>query len=213
MPMPATLAPPVVRSAPPQRLRLDAAANGIVMGPQEFDAIDDWNRELTFELIHGVVIVSPIPREGEVGPNEYLGMWLINYREGHSEGGVLDGTLPERYVYLSDGSRRRADRVLWIGLGRRPNPKVDVPAIVVEFVSQSRRDWLRDFVEKRTEYAAAGVREYWVIDRFRRLMTVFRGLEELSVAEAATYTTPLLPGFELPLAKLLAIADEWSRDD
>jgi hypothetical protein len=39
-------------------------------------------------------------------------------------------------------------------------------------------------------------------------MTVFRGLEEeLTVAEGQTYATPLLPGFELPLGRLLAIAD------
>jgi hypothetical protein len=42
-------------------------------------------------------------------------------------------------------------------------------------------------------------------------MTVCRnapeGLSELVVAEQDTYQTPLLPGFELPLARLLAVAD------
>jgi Uma2 family endonuclease len=62
---------------------------------------------------------------------------------------------------------------------------------------------------------AAGVDEYWVIDRFQRTMSVFTnrpGAPPVRVITAAeTYQTPLLPGFELPLAKLLAAADEWEE--
>ena len=61
--------------------------------------------------------------------------------------------------------------MIWAGLGRVPNPQTDVPAIVVEFVSRRHRDRVRDEV-KRREYLAIGVLEYWVIDRFRRIMTV-----------------------------------------
>jgi Uma2 family endonuclease len=71
----------------------------------------------------------------------------------------------------------------------------------------------RDYVEKCQEYRDLGILEYWVFDRFRRTLTVFRGTsqvpEELVVAENETYCTPLLPGFEVPLAKLLAVADRW----
>jgi Uma2 family endonuclease len=56
-----------------------------------------------------------------------------------------------------------------------------------------------------------GVKEYWIIDRFRRRLTVVRGgtdpATEIVITEQDTYTTPLLPGFELPLAQLLAVAD------
>jgi Uma2 family endonuclease len=58
------------------------------------------------------------------------------------------------------------------------------------------------------------VSEYWVIDRFRRSLTVYRNTpSELVVREAETYQTPLLPGFELPLAQLLAAADAWEDAD
>lgn len=121
-------------------------------------------------------------------------------------------TLPERYVHLRDG-RRRADRLVWAGLGRRPDPRRDVPTIVVEFVSEGRRNGRRDYVEKRREYLQLGVREYWVFDRFRRCLTAFRDLPgeaaETLIPEAETYRTPRLPGFELPLARLLAAADDW----
>jgi len=42
-------------------------------------------------------------------------------------------------------------------------------------------------------------------------MTVVRGgsdpVTEIVITEQETYATPLLPGFELPLAQLLAVAD------
>ena len=69
--------------------------------------------------------------------------------------------------------------------------------------------------KKRQEYRAVGVLEYRVIDRFQRTMTVFGNHpgvppERIFAANEA-YQTPLLPGFELPLARLLAAADEWEE--
>ena len=117
----------------------------------------------------------------------------------------------EQYVRPGD-SRRRADRVIWVGLGRTPDPKVDVPAIVVEFVSKDKRDRERDYVVKRHEYMQLGVREYWIIDRFERAMTVVRPDGELRVEENDIYTTGLLPNFELPLKDLLGLSDDWQQD-
>jgi Uma2 family endonuclease len=72
---------------------------------------------------------------------------------------------------------------------------------------------VRDYEEKRDEYLAAGVKEYWIIDRFRRVMTVYRkgltGPTYEIVTAAETYQTNLLPGFALPLSRLLAKADRW----
>jgi len=117
------------------------------------------------------------------------------------------------YVHFAD-SRRRADRVIWAGLGRIPDPKTDVPAIVVEFVSNRHRDRVRDYEEKRRQYLAIGVQEYWIIDRFQRIMTVCRGRPgepaEQIIKENEIYRTPLLTGFELPLARLLKVADDWA---
>jgi Uma2 family endonuclease len=187
-------------------------ANGVAMTPEEFDAIEEWDPAYRYELIRGTVVVSPISSEGEAGPNDELGHWLRRYRDTDPHGWLMDQTLPERYAYLPDGSRRRADRVVWVGLGRRPEPKQDVPAIVIEFVSPSKRDWLRDYVQKRDEYREAGVREYWVIDRFRRQMTEFDPANELTFDQNDTYRTDLLPGFALSLAELLEAADAWSDE-
>lgn len=51
------------------------------------------------------------------------------------------------------------------------------------------------------------------IDRFERIMTVFvrqgSKVRKRIVRESQTYRTPLLPGFELPRARLFALADRW----
>lgn len=188
--------------------------NGALMTPEEFDAVKDYDANYVYELIHGVLIVNPIPLETEVGPNEYLGHLLLAYWERTLPNSALDATLPERYIRTKE-SRRRADRLIWTGLGRVPDWKNDLPSVAVEFVSRARRDRLRDYEEKRREYMELGIGEYWIIDRFRRIMTVVRndpkGFQEYIVHEHETYSTPLLPGFELPLARLLQIADRFEQ--
>jgi Uma2 family endonuclease len=134
---------------------------------------------------------------------------LQYYQDHHPQGATLDLTVPEHLIRTPDS--RRTDRVIWTGLGRIPNTRQDQPTIVIEFVSASKRDFQRDYIDKRDEYLQAGVLEYWIIDRFRRRMTVVRGgadpVTEIVITEPETYTTPLLPGFALPLAQLLTVAD------
>lgn len=200
--------PETVFDAPPVQ-RIGPESNGMLMTPEEFDAIEDWDERYRYELFNGVLIVSAAPSPRERGPNAMFDYWLWRYHDDHPEGSAMDDTLPEHELKTSIGTRR-ADRVIWCGLGRQPHAKKDVPTIVVELVSQDLRDRKRDYEEKRTEYAAIGVKEYWIIDRFRRTMTVCRGDADLQVVrETETYTTDLLPGFELPLGKLLAVADRW----
>lgn len=195
-------------------LALDGDAAGLRMTPEEFDSIGEgqYDANFRYELVDGVLVVNPIEREGHSNPNEHLGYLLRDYQTRSPQGKVLDATLPERYIFLPR-SRRKADRVLWAGLGRRPDPKNDPPTIVVEFVSVGKRNWMRDYVQKREEYLGIGVKEYWIVDPFRRQMIVYFAAggdsQERTLVEGEIYTTILLPGFELPLAQLLAAADYW----
>ena len=112
----------------------------------------------------------------------------------------------------SHGTSSR-DRVIYAGLGRSPRAG-EVPTIVVEFVSAGKRNLMRDYEQKRDEYLAMGVREYWIVDRFARCLTVHRlngtDKEQLILTELRdVYTTRLLPGFEFPLAKILERTDLW----
>jgi Uma2 family endonuclease len=189
-------------------------SNGILMTPEEFDAVEDYDENYTYELVQGVVVVNPIPLAEETGPNELLGHYLLGYKESHPQGAHLDGTLPQQYV-RTRASRRLADRLIWTGLGRTPNRRRDLPTIAVEFVSAGRRNRQRDYVDKRREYLETGTPEYWIIDRFQRTLTVVHNRpgepEEQVVAENETYQSPHLPGFDVPLARLLAAADQQAE--
>jgi Uma2 family endonuclease len=195
--------------------RLHPGLNGVLMTLEEYEAIDEWEPGYRYELIHGVLIVSPPPGDAGQGPNERLGHWLWDYQQRHPHGKCLDENLMERPVRTRAGIRV-VDRGLWIGFGRRIKTRKDLATILVEFVSPGKRAALRDYEEKRDEYLEAGAKEYWVIDRFRRTMTVYfqppTEPRERVVTETETYTTPLLPGFELPLARLLQLADEYADE-
>jgi len=196
--------------------RIGPRSAGTSMTPEEFDATPPsaWDDRYRYELINGVLVVTPPVNDAEADPNDELGFLLRAYQESHPHGSSLDATMPERTVPTT-AQRRRCDRAVWTGLGRLPDTKADVPSIVVEFVSAQKRDVLRDYEQKRDEYLAAGVREYWVVDRFRRVMTVYRrgvvGPVHQIVTETQNYETELLPGFILPLARLLSRADRWDR--
>ena len=94
---------------------------GMLLTPEEFDAVTDYDDQFRYELIRGVLVVTPIPAEAEAAPNDELGAILRKYRHENPQGGVIDETLPERYIRTSSG-RRRADRVIWTGLGAARTP-------------------------------------------------------------------------------------------
>ena len=192
-------------------LQLGPLANGMSLTPWEFDAAE-FEPGWRYELINGVLIVNPPPSVKERDPNEELGRWLRNYQETHRRGRSLDFTVSEQTVHIGP-NRRRVDRAIWAGLGRLPNED-ETPTITVEFVSAGCRSRQRDYQIKRDEYRLAGVAEYWIIDRFERMMTVFRfqrgKMTKKMVHEDQTYKTPLLPGFELALAPLFRLMDRWS---
>ena len=188
---------------------------GRLMTSEDYDAAEGeegWR----YELIRGVLVVSPIPKKPSRGMASRLIYWLEAYVESRGKDENFLTALSEEEIPIPDGNRRRCDVAVWMGLS--PNPVAeDVPAITVEFVSKRRSDVKRDDVEKRTEYLAAGVREYWIIDRFRRTMTALRRrgsrwVEQI-IEEGETFRTPLLPGLELDLARLFARADALAGDE
>jgi Uma2 family endonuclease len=195
-----------------RRLRLGPRSAGLLLTTAEFDRArfrEGWR----YELINEVLVVSPIPSRMVRNPNGELGYWLRNYQEEHPHGSSLDATIYAETIETKQ-NRRHADRVIWAGLGRDPEER-ETPTIVVEFVSAGKVNQERDYLAKRAEYREIGVREYWVIDRFRRTLTIFRfggdSDQELVISEKENYETPLLPGFVLPLSRSLALADRWAK--
>ncbi|MEO8496228.1 MAG: Uma2 family endonuclease [Planctomycetota bacterium] len=194
-------------------LKLDRHSNGMLLDPWEFDAAR-FEKGWRYELLNGVLVVNAAPLRNERDPNEELGRWLRNYQEDHPNGDHLDATMSEETIVIGL-NRRRVDRAIWAGLGRLPGT-TEAPTIAVEFVSQGAQNRQRDYETKRHEYRSIGVREYWIIDRFERRMTVhqFERSKEVTrtFSTRQTYTTPLLPGFKLPIGKLIKLAERWEEE-
>ena len=68
----------------------------------------------------------------------------------------------------------------------------------------------RDLTAKRLLFDREGVREYWIVDPDRNSVAVHRRADDgsfplattLEAKAVDTLTTPLLPGWELPLLRL-----------
>ena len=77
--------------------------------------------------------------------------------------------------------------------------------LAVEVVSKGDRDRKRDLVEKKTDYAKAGIAEYWIVDPQMRWITVLvlEGTEYSVHGEyppGQTARSKLLDGFELDVS-------------
>ena len=153
------------------------------------------------ELIDGEVVVSPSPS---------LAHQIIVQRLLHALMSWVDGQ--EAAISVGHGPldiRFGPDRILqpdvFVILDRVPfrhrGPLDRVPELCIEVISGNRT---HDRVTKRFLYAAAGVREYWIIDPVG-IVERWRG-PGLDQGEEATgsLATRLLPGFTLELARVFA---------
>jgi Uma2 family endonuclease len=84
---------------------------------------------------------------------------------------------------------------------------LDMPApeLVVELVSPSQES--RDYRYKRSEYAARGIAEYWVVDAIAQKVTIFQWVEgfydELVFTGDMVINSPLLGELTLTAAQVL----------
>ncbi|MCU0566086.1 MAG: Uma2 family endonuclease [Oculatellaceae cyanobacterium Prado106] len=80
-------------------------------------------------------------------------------------------------------------------------PDMPPPALVIEVVSPGTENEERDYRYKRSEYAARGIAEYWIVDPQKTqvvVLTLVAGLyEEALFGGCDRLISPLLPQLEL----------------
>lgn len=102
---------------------------------------------------------------------------------------------PDLVLFQDQADPRRSDR-FWTGAD-----------LVLEVVSQDRPE--RDLVEKRADYAEAGIPEYWIVHPGEQTVRVWRLLEgsyeEIGCwGRGRTAVSNLLNGFDMPVDPLFA---------
>jgi len=79
------------------------------------------------------------------------------------------------------------------------------PLLVVEVVSPNQEN--RDYRYKRSEYAARGIAEYWIIDPIQQKVTVLEWVEGFYEAQVytgnQTVASPLLDNLDITAAQIL----------
>jgi Uma2 family endonuclease len=83
------------------------------------------------------------------------------------------------------------------------------PGLVIEILSPGTINTARDREVKLGLYSLRRVPEYWIVDWQRRQVEVYRRAGDAlalvtALTESGVLTSPLLPGFALPLARLFA---------
>jgi Uma2 family endonuclease len=166
---------------------------------------DDGRRH---ELIDGEHYVTPSPNTKHQRTSGTLYFLIRTWLEAHPIGQMFaapydvvfsefDVVEPD-LLYLSN---ERAAQVL------TPLHARGIPELVIEIASKGTRR--RDETIKRRLYERVGVSEYWIVDPEIDVVRVHRRQDERfgrpierSREAGDVLTTPLLPGLDLPLARM-----------
>ena len=137
-------------------------------------SVDEWaalDEDVAGELVDGSLEEEEVPSI----VHECVVRWLILLLAPYFEacGGQVVGSGVKLAIQPNRG---RLANVVCFGPGKRPEPRGAVrvpPDIVIEVVSPSAADERRDRIEKPDDYAAFGVRQYWVVDPELRSLEVW----------------------------------------
>lgn len=164
----------------------------------------------TIELANGFLEFLPMPTIAHEDIVQFLFLRLYGFAQREGRGAVYfagaksrlwEGTirLPDILFVLAEHKNRR-DEDCFFGAD-----------LVMEVVSKGAKDRKRDLVDKRHEYAKAGIREYWIVDPERKQFTVLKlspGKGKYDVngefKKGQRASSALLKGFEVDVSDALA---------
>ena len=126
----------------------------------------------SYEIIGGKKIMTPAPTLDHSDTIGRLYATFVEYFKLHKNGYVFTDNVD---VHFSDGSLYKPDLCVVL----KSNEKIlagrkaiyGAPDMVVEVLSKSTRR--NDLTIKKDTYEAQGVREYWIIDPYMKIVSVF----------------------------------------
>jgi Uma2 family endonuclease len=158
---------------------------------------DDGNR---YEIIEGELFVSHAPGLTHQLVSDNIVYLIRNYLEHHPIGIVVSGiglNLTEHSGVIPDVVFFTHANTKNLVCGER---LTKAPELVIEILSAGSENIRRDRMAKRRLYGKHGVLEYWMIDRERQVVEVYRLQEESQEIACVlqgeeNLSTPVLPGF------------------
>lgn len=124
------------------------------------------------ELVEGKLEILPVPTWMHQLIVDFLVTEIKPYLEKHAtDGVVLFAPLPAK---LFEGTVREPD-ILYVRRQNIPTDLCGYPEkidLAMEVVSEGAEAIKRDYVDKRVDYAKAGISEYWIVDPEQLLVTV-----------------------------------------
>ena len=162
------------------------------------------------ELVDGRIEVLPVPTEEHQSIIAFLYEAMVAFVRPRRLGKVLFSGLRVR---MRARSFREPD-ILFLGAkneAKRGNRFWRGADLVMEVVSEDDPD--RDYVAKRSEYAKAGIREYWIVDPRTRSITLLtlKGrayLERGVFKDGQATASALLKGFSVNVSEVFDAANE-----
>jgi len=162
------------------------------------------------ELVDGSIEVPEMPTKTHQQIVHALLAMLLAFLRPRKAGDAV--AAPYR-MRLREGSFREPDVCVYTAahldrFGERYGEPAD---LVVEVVSDDAASRVRDYEDKRRDYAAAGIAEYWIVDPAAGRVIVlsltgegYAAAGEYEIGDVAS--SPLLPGFAVELGQLFQAA-------
>lgn len=190
-----------------------AIASNRCMTLEEYLNYDDGT-DTRYELVDGVLVEMG----AESDLNQRIALFLLlvlsrfvplaqlrNKTEVETPYGRASSRYPDLLVLTAEGAAAIASSSRSIVRAEMPSP-----ALVVEVASPGEpgeKNYDRDYVEKRQEYAARGIPEYWLIDPERQVVLVLtlqgQSYQEQRFTGAATIASPTFPNLNLTAEQVL----------
>lgn len=170
------------------------------------------------ELVDGHLTEEEVPDP----LHELAVSWLIALLRAWlaGRGGFVFGSEVKLVVNASGG--RKPDVTVYLPGGLKPprrGPLRAPPDVAIEVISPSPRDERRDRIEKMAEYAAFGIRHYWLLDPALGSLEMFelggdrRYAKVVGITSGIVEDIPGCPGLSLSLDALWEELERLGPED
>jgi Uma2 family endonuclease len=178
----------------------------------EYLAYDDGT-DTRYELVDGELVAMPPESPENLNLARFILLQLLKHlplervvynTEVEVSGRRARCRIPDLLVHTEESA------AALVGTNRATITRdMPPPALVIEVVSPGEANRIRDYRYKRTEYAARGIAEYWIVDPEAHQVTVCQWVEgqyeDTVVREDEAIRSTVVPALELTVNQLFAL--------